>query len=74
MIQDRLNRGLGGLDLSCCDEAGKIIGNEIESFLPSVGAPSFLSSLYRKFMLQIGLDFPKYPLEGRWCKVGIHVL
>jgi hypothetical protein len=63
VIKTVLDRGLGGLDLSCCDEAGKVIGNEIEGFLPSVCAPSFLSSLYGEFMLQIGFDFPQDPLE-----------
>lgn len=42
-----LDGGLGGLDLSCCDEAGEVVGNEIESFFSSVGSPSFFSSLYR---------------------------
>ena len=45
-----------------------------QGFLPSVGAPSFLSSLYGKLMFQIGFDFPQDPLERRWRKVGVHVL
>jgi len=41
-----LDGSLSGLDLSRCNKAGEVIGNKIESFLPSVGAASFLPPLY----------------------------
>ena len=47
-----LNGGLGGLDLSCCNEAGEIIGNKVQRFLASVGAASFLPPLDGPWLLQ----------------------
>ncbi len=51
--RDALDRCLGGLNLSCGDQAGKIVGNEIEGFLAPVRSAALFPALDRQFVFQI---------------------